>query len=77
MKVTLTENPPERELVAVIGSGGTGIFLPVQGGGVQYVDHWGRAKETRQQYDKTLEEVLKRNLSRKPVYKGDEITLKF
>lgn len=81
MKVTVNHASSPR-LVAVLGIGGRGIYLPSETSGIsQYIDESGVVSpEIR-----SLEEILRsggdRNLrsggDRKPIYEGDTVTLQF
>lgn len=73
MKIEIVEAADPRPLVAVIGCTGTGIYLRNADGAVWYFDLCGSRVVPGVE---TLQEAA-RDPGRKPVYKGDTITIKF
>lgn len=73
MKITHKANSSS-PLAAVIGQLDLGIFLPTTDGRVMYLSDAGMLSPDM---NRTLEQVLKENHDRKPVYEGDSITITF
>jgi hypothetical protein len=74
MKIMYTNPPETRKIVAVQGTCGDGIFLKNTKGRISFVNFHNIVAD----YSFTsLAEVLRDNSGRKPIYEGDEITIKF
>lgn len=71
MKVTIKNQKPERNIVAVIGTEGVCLFVRAKDGGVMSLTGCGLRPESG-----TIEELAK-HAGRTPVYKGDEVTITF
>lgn len=71
MKIELAQ---KRKLVAVIGWGGEGLFLPTPSGSIMYLDFSGI--KTACTPESSLEEVAGMS-DRTPVYEGDTVTIQF
>jgi hypothetical protein len=75
-RMRVSHTPPDRKVVAVVGVGGYGFFVPTAGEGSVYINEYGVATSTLAAR-KTLSALLLEDRDRKPVYEGDSITLQF
>lgn len=67
------EHTPVRELVAVLGQGGSGLFVENQrSNGVTFLDELGKPSSTYN--DKTLQDVVQEGFGRIGIYSGATIS---
>lgn len=75
-KITINRyTPPEREVVAVIGAGGGGLYVKDTQGNIRYFQTNGKVSHVAS--DLTFDELLVKTSGRKPIYVGDTVTIQF
>ena len=74
MKITINEAPaPVRKIAALVGYRENGAYFR-DGDGFVYIGNDGYVSKSKAN---TLEELLKQEYKRKPVYEGDSLTITF
>ena len=72
-RVTKTGAAPERKLVAVIGTNGSGLYTPATDAGSRYIS--GRSYSVA--ISVSIQDILNADRNRVPVYEGDSVTIQF
>lgn len=76
MKITTNSKPTDRKLIAVIGGGNEGVFIPLNGYDLFKSVYIG-PDGTAQLENHNLGSLLKTEYRRTPVYEDEELILSF